>query len=54
MPFVVCTSAFGMGINKRNVRWVIHFHPPLLLSEYVQEIGRKNEMSKPAIALNAD
>ncbi|MEM7553314.1 MAG: ATP-dependent DNA helicase RecQ [Cyanobacteria bacterium P01_A01_bin.84] len=40
IPFVVCTSAFGMGINKSNVRWVIHFHPPLLLSEYVQEIGR--------------
>jgi ATP-dependent DNA helicase RecQ len=35
MPFVICTSAFGMGINKSNVRWVIHFHPPLLLSEYV-------------------
>ncbi|GET38699.1 RecQ family ATP-dependent DNA helicase [Microseira wollei] len=40
MQFVVCTSAFGMGINKPDVRWVIHFHAPLLLSEYVQEIGR--------------
>ncbi len=40
VPFVVCTSAFGMGINKPDVRWVLHFHTPLLLSEYVQEIGR--------------
>ncbi len=29
-----------MGINKADVRWIIHFHAPYLLSEYVQEIGR--------------
>ena len=40
LQFVVCTSAFGMGINKPDVRFVAHLHPPLLLSEYVQEIGR--------------
>lgn len=51
MPFVVCTCAFGMGINKSNVRWVIHFHSPLLLSEYVQEVGRAGRDGKPAEAL---
>jgi ATP-dependent DNA helicase RecQ len=40
LQFVVCTSAFGMGVNKPDVRWVIHFHAPLLLAEYVQEVGR--------------
>jgi ATP-dependent DNA helicase RecQ len=40
LQFVVCTSAFGMGINKSDVRWVVHFHAPVLLSEYVQEVGR--------------
>jgi ATP-dependent DNA helicase RecQ len=38
--FVICTSAFGMGVDKPNVRWVCHFHPPLTLAEYLQEIGR--------------
>ncbi|MUG99802.1 RecQ family ATP-dependent DNA helicase [Scytonema sp. UIC 10036] len=51
VSFVVCTSAFGMGINKSDVRWVIHFHSPLLLSEYVQEIGRAGRDGKPAVAL---
>lgn len=49
--FVICTCAFGMGINMPTVRWVVHFHPPCLLSEYVQEIGRAGRDGKPAIAL---
>lgn len=51
LPFVVCTCAFGMGVNKSNVRWVVHFQPPALLAEYVQEVGRAGRDGKPAEAL---
>ncbi|HYW20808.1 MAG TPA: ATP-dependent DNA helicase RecQ [Nodularia sp. (in: cyanobacteria)] len=51
IPFVICTSAFGMGINKSDVRWVVHFHAPHLISEYVQEIGRAGRDGKPAEVL---
>lgn len=37
---VVATVAFGLGINKPNIRYVLHFEPPRTLESYYQEIGR--------------
>lgn len=51
LDVICCTNAFGMGIDKKDIQLVIHYHLPNQIESFIQEIGRAGREGQEAVSV---
>ncbi|UQZ46509.1 ATP-dependent DNA helicase [Bacillus sp. PK3-037] len=51
LDVICCTNAFGMGVDKSDIKYVIHFYLPQTAEAFMQEIGRAGRNGKPSVSI---
>ena len=51
LKFIICTNAFGMGLDLSDVRLVVHWQYPASVEDYLQEFGRAGRDGEPSVAV---
>ncbi|MGN8647098.1 RecQ family ATP-dependent DNA helicase [Gracilibacillus sp. HCP3S3_G5_1] len=51
LDVICCTNAFGMGINKKDIQLIIHYHLPSQIESFIQEIGRAGRNGQESVSV---
>ncbi|GAE91332.1 ATP-dependent DNA helicase [Gracilibacillus boraciitolerans JCM 21714] len=51
LDVICCTNAFGMGINKKDIQLIIHYHIPSQIESFIQEIGRAGREGQECVSV---
>ncbi|WP_058307552.1 RecQ family ATP-dependent DNA helicase [Gracilibacillus massiliensis] len=51
LDVICCTNAFGMGINKKDIQLIIHYHIPTQIESFIQEVGRAGRDGQESVSV---